>query len=957
MYEEFQKKTKKGSRRPPTPYPILERLLSYYGSTPALRAEIITFADSLSTQEQAWVTDVLLDDYEIPFHELKILVEECRGNLFKKPKPESTHVDDINTTDTSGESEQNVHFTDEQPQTDLVIARMTTDPTYDRGVQESALLADFLRRPIKIGAITWAVNAVTPFLTVLNPWEEFLSDARVLNKIETFKLLHATLKVKVITNGSPFHYGRVFVGVRPTRFDNNTAAVDMASFRTQATYLDNYTASARSLRSGVTLYSQRPHVFVDPCTNQPQHIDWPFFAATSWIDLINPDTIDRMGRLEIWELNQLRHSNGATDPVTISIFAWLEDVTLTGITKYAPVIESNVKSKKKGKGDEYASGGAISTPASAVAAAAQYFTEIPYIGKFAMATRLGAGAVADIARLFGFSRPAIINDVTIMRPQTTGNMAHYVGGEPLIKLSLDPKQELTVDPSTVGLSGEDQMSIGYLVKKEAWIDVIPWAQDTLPTFKLYSVRVHPMVAPIDDEVVTGVDRTWQTPLSFASRPFQYWSGSLRYRFQIVCSNMHRGRLLFQYDPHAEAAPLVADFNNRYSQVVDISEMRDFTLEIKWSQPAAFASLQLDPSLTWSAIGAVGVLPISASCNGVLCVYVLNELASPIDDNGTATSIDINVFISAGDDYEVRAPLGAISTWAYARNDITVGPPVTTESNITSSENAPAQDTHIMMNGSHVTCDPNCSMVYFGETVVSIRSLMKRYNFHRTLTTQSAATAASSMALNSFTLFNMPVGPGPTYGSSIISTLVSTPGYNIVAMTYPRYFMQGYIGWRGGMRWKMIYLSNAGTWANIAVARSGVRTTTESVDTLTVRGAGVTDVGTIRRYLSGIAPYNSSAAGFSINSTHVNNSLEYELPMYTPYRYVEVNEGIEADTANYQTMFNNGAHKVSYVATVSATSVVQNYFEAYVSVGEDFSLFFFIGASPLVPSDVDTVVPS
>lgn len=921
----------------------------YFGSNRDTAEELAEFIRSLSIREAAWLLDLVTDDYKISLSEAKLLIAECRGKFKNRYQTESSHVEDISSTDTTTETEENVGFADAEQQVDLIVSRMTTDPTYAKGVQESALLADFLKRPVKILAQNWTVGAVTPFLTVINPWQLFLNDPRVKNKLETFKLLHGTLHLKIMVNGSPFHFGRVFIGVRPTRFDNNTSSVDMTSFQTQLTYLDNYTAAARLLRSGLTLYTSRPHVFVDPCTNQPQYIHWPFFAATSWIDLINPDTIDRMGRLEIFELNQLKHANGADDPVTISIFAWMDDVTLTGLTKFAPVIESNVK-------DEYKKSGAISTVASAVAAASGYFTEIPYIGKFAMATRMGAGAVADIARLFGFSRPAIVNDVTIMRPQTFSNFANTVGGDSVFKLSLDPKQELTIDPSTVGLSNEDQMSIGYIAKKEAWIDVVPWAQDVAAGTKLYTLRVHPMVAPIEDRGDLALHRYWQTPLSFATRPFQYWSGSLKYRFQIVCSNLHRGRLLFQYDPHGEATPFTADFNNRYSQVIDISELRDFTLEVKWSQPQAYCSTLLSQALNWSTIGAVGTNPHDAATNGTIFIYVLNELASPLTPDGVNTTIEINVYISAGDDYEVRAPDENFGKWSYARQDTTVGPPVTTESNITEKENEPAQSSAMVINGMHTMCDPNCSMVYFGESVVSIRSLMKRYVFHRILTKQSGSTVASTIILNNFKLFNVPVGPGPTYGSSVAAQLAATWDYNVCALTYVRYFMQSYIGWRGGLRYKILYQSNQGTWSNVYAVRRSARMVSESVATTTaIRGSTATDLTAARIYLDPDVPCYDSPAGYVVNSTHVNAGLEIELPFYSPYRYAETNEPVLASTDTYQVLYNNGSHGISWLGTVNQTANVQNYLEVYSSIGEDFSLFFFIGASPILLSDARTAV--
>lgn len=940
---------------------------------------------SLTPLDLSRYLDMSLDDVEMSHQDKLKLILEAREDSPYDAETQSSTVENVTTESTSAEQEENIGFADEPEQVDLTVGMMSADPTFGQGVQEGAALATFLSRPVEIFRNTWAVGAVTPFLNVFNPWELFLANPKVLNKLQTFKLLHGTLKIKIVINGSPFHYGRAVAGVRPTRFDNNTSQVDPTTTQLSTHFFTDYgVPGAKSMRSGLTLYSSRPLVFIDPTTNQPNHIDWPFFAATNWIDLQDPDSTDRMGRIEYWELTQLRHANNGTDPVTVSFFAWMEDVTLTGLTiADASVQSGNVKDptlkssagngngkKKKGNkpnlannagknNDEYNKGGAISAPASVIATAAGYFTEIPYIGRFAKATQMAAGTVGDIARLFGFARPPQIEDTTLVRPQALGSMAYTLGGDPVHKLTLDPKQELSVDPATVGLPGDDQMAIGFVAKKEAWIDSIPWSQVVLPDRKLYAILVHPLVRPVDD--LTN-DRFWQTPVSHVTQPFKYWSGSLRYRFQIVASNFHRGRLLFSYDPNGTNSP-TPDFNSRYTKIIDITEQRDFTLEIKWSQPQAYGDLLLTTS-RWATIGQVGVVNNDIGANGVLEVYVLNELASPID----TADIDINVFISAGDDFEVRAPNEELIQWAYARNDVAVGPPATTQSatvydavvqsaQVTTMENDPSQDSTMVINGTYVGCDPLKSHVYFGETFVSIRSLLKRYTAFRPLTPDTTTVVTISSV--DFYQYNFPNGPGPTYGSSRVSDLtpIAGGGYNVCNMTYLRWFMQSYIGWRGGIKWKAVFLNaSGGSQSVVKVARASARIVNEQVNIAIMRGPAVTQLNTAKRYLLDGAN-DSIMAGAQVNSSGVNPTIEYEVPLYTPYRYVETNEpliGIVGSQQRYQSHYNGGMHYLAYLAQLG-TVENSGYFETYCAAGEDFSLFFFIGASPYYETDAPDVV--
>jgi hypothetical protein len=918
---------------------------------------------SLTQQQILFLYDVLLDDEVLTFDEAVDFVYNIRDTGVPISVSQSETVQNISTTDTSNEQEQNVGFSDAPDQVDLTVGNMSADSTFDQGYQEGGDLSNFLSRPLEIYKITWTVATPTKFLEVFNPWQLFLDDTRVKNKLETFKLLKATLKIKVVVNGSPYHYGRVFVGVRPTRFDNNATNIDVTDQETNIVYFNNPTVSNKTYNNAMTLYSQRPHGFIDPATNQPLHINWPFFLSSNMIDLTDPDTVDRMGRMEVWELNNLFHNNDATDPLTITFFAWMEDVVLTGLTALAPAVAQSQPTKSKNKKgnskksslndsnsakDEYSGNGVVSAPASSVANYMSYFTEVPYIGKYARATQIASGSIANIARLFGFSRPPIVKDVEIFRPQMIGNLANTSGGDPLHKLSLDPKQELSVDPSTVGLPGDDQMSIGYISKIEGLVDQFTWSSNQGPDRIIYSIQVHPRVSPITGTTENPV--IWPTPLHFVTVPFEEWTGTIRYRFQFVASAFHRGRIAVVYEPSGQTTAAF-DTNTRYMQIIDLAQEKDVTFEVKWSQFSAYLPCDLQVvDGPFTSTGTPAVINTNNKNNGIISIYVVNELASSITD----TSIEVNVYMSAGDDFQVQKPNGYLKDLAYARSDRTVGPPASSQSEIiTSEENDPNQDTHMVLNGNYCRCDINKNLVYFGEQVVSIRSLLKRYCFHRPLCRDGLAV--NTVYSINFIQFNFPNGPGPTYGSSIGSPLTPTATpYNVCTMTYLRWFSQAYIGWRGGIKWKAILVKGQDETGLVKATRISYRVDDEFRTLQTLRGIGVTELDTAIAYL-GVNNLNMNAQtmqGAVLNSALVNPAIEYEMPFYSGYRYCEINEppiGPGIAEIRYQSHYNGGAHNLSMVSRNTNTASYQ-YLETYCAAGEDFSLFFFIGASPYLFSD-------
>lgn len=876
----------------------------------------------------------------------------------------------VEMSDMDDQKEVNVDFSDAVKQYDLVISRRLVDPTFGVHKNGGDDLATFMQRPIRIYTKTWAVNESPQYFAVFNPWELFLSDSKVVNKLQTFKLLHGTLKLKFVVNGSPFHYGRMFVGVRPTKFDNNTTVHDPTAALVSVTYRDENAMGVKTLNCLKTLYSQRPHVFLDPSTNQPQQITWPFFAQYNWIDLTDPETVNRMGRIEIWELNQLQHSNGSTDPITVSCFAWMEDVTFAGLTNATPSIaqdtlgDSNTPKQK----DEYVKDGIISAPASAISTIASHLSGVPIIGRFARATSMVSGAVADAARLFGFSKPVILADTMYMRPQNVANLSNYSGADPVFKLTLDPKQELTIDPATVGLEGHDQMAFSYIAKREAYIDTFNWnTEGTQNTGLLYSIRVHPGVAPVFLSGATNTYSYCTTPVGFVTRPFQDWTGPLKFRFQIVASQMHRGRLLFVYEPTPSVAGTIVDTNDRFAHIVDINKERDVSFLINWTQSNAYRNAELDEATNdWAIEGPTGSMTASGSnysSNGRINVYVLNELASPID----VSNVQINVFISAGDTFEVKKPRHTFaSSWAYTSQQVTVGPPSTAQSSdCTEDENKPEHDHYYVLNGLVNPYSPEQSLVYYGENIVSFRSLLKRYCFHRTLAFNFLPNSADSMLRQFFSLFAFPVGPGRAYGSSPVSSLTraetTTPGvyenYNICAMTYIRYCASAYVGYRGGVRWKITHFANNNDRTILKVIRRGVPNNAEAFSSQDF-ALSSTSRSTVASNAMNTNYISRSSAGSAMTSLSVNPTLEVEFPFYYNYRYAEIGEIPSSSPPDSRYRGVNSHLMVVGATNIYASTTVPSYnlLDFHCAIGEDFSFFFFIGAPVIYASDVNDVTP-
>lgn len=910
----------------------------------------------------------------------------------------------VQVEDTSHETEKNVTFADDIEQNALLYAVPFRDSTYERQIQTGDELADFFKRPVEIYAFTWDVGIPYTNLAIF-PWQLYMSDTAVLAKLDTFKLVHATLKIKILVNGTPFHYGRIFVGVYPSEYTNNTSALLPDTTTLVTNYRNEYNTGTMNYQANRTMFSSRPHVLINPGKNDPALISWPFFAATDWADVISRNDWARLGQLEIWELNPLAHSNGGNTEVRVSFIAWLEDVEVAGITtalpgqsskyyrmrqrakqikKLTPIPEepppkveevvekppfnpeSSKPKKTKGanksksktptkrmpvsKPTEYGQNGAVSAPMSALASAAGYFTEIPVIGKFAKATEIGASAMGRIASIFGFSKPVVLDKHCFMVQSYYSDLASTSGTDNILKLSVDPKQEITVDPSTVGLRSDDELAFMNIAKREALIHSFEWVVDSStagnPFGHLWACRVHPLIAP------RFSSSQCLTPVGFIAYPFQHWTGALRFRVQVVCSQMHSGRLLIAYNPDkSNSVGVTADMNTRFCHIMDISEETDVTFEINWAQAEAFREVDLDFANNDSVIlGPISVMTGNDNfrCNGRLDIYVLNRLSAP-----TPANAYVNVWMSAGDSFKVNNPrtIGR-SSWSAAGGNFPL--PIyepesskyfyaeasnVTRVELTDQENAPAQNTHYVLNGDYDDGVNDLNEVYFGETIVSIRTMLKRYNVHSVLPFVLNFTSGDLVSASSTrTIFPSGRSAGQ-YGSSLTDNAT-----NGSLMTYLRYYCQGYIGFRGSIRWKTMCLKDDLDTSKHYILRIMNRIANQVIVYVDLGNAADT-AATLAQTYQNSGNVSGAAAGITQNPLHMGPGALAEIPFQQPLRYAEIHETTNADV-RYSGMYAGFRVGMNTFQT-GATEYVP--LELLCAGGEDATFFFFVGVPPIIPS--------
>lgn len=761
-------------------------------------------------------------------------------------------------------------------------------------------LAKFFERPIVATTFAWTPAQVTPFYETFDPWTLFFENPRVANRLTNYNLMRSNLHVRFIINGNGFYYGRLMADYAPLPST------------------DDVTSYSNSTVQNAIQASQRMKVFIDPSHCCATEMYLPFVWHR---DAINPTSNEwnKLGSVYIRQLAGLKHANASVQPITITVMVWATEVELSVPTS----VDIGGLVAQAGEGDEYGTT-PISSTATAVASAADTLATIPTIAPFMRATSMAATGVGRLARAFGFSRPPDIGPLMPMRPQIISSLALTDAPDVVAKLTVDSKQELAIDPRIMGLDLPDELGISSIAARESYLTSFAWTTTAVAGNLLWNTRVTPYVC--------GVATNYYLPACmFAAAPFYYWRGKMQYRFQIVSSDYHRGRIRLVWDPNAVAT---LESNIQYTRVIDISTEKDVTVEVDWGQPQAYCT----PSSFAASGSNYGTTTLAASTteatNGVLAMYVLNDLATP--NSVVNNDITVNVFVSCND-MQVAYPLelpNYINTYSAT---VQAGEEAVGETDAAMGGNMPCAEgpaSHSM--GDDADTD-QLPLVYYGERILSFRTLLRRYNLHSSIVVplNSSATAYGTWGAT------LPCFP-PYAGYNSTTMHVDTAGtakYNYVQQTLLAYLVPAFVAVRGSMRSKYVaHCKSNSDMGTITIMRAAVN---GAISLPTTQTATPITSQRLYAYNSKLARSACAIGAFATSTVH-QPSLEVEFPYYKNVRFDHARtlNATVTDITNPMAL----THKVEVVSPPSCTS--NTVLDRYVSVGEDFSLWWFQGCPPI-----------
>jgi len=789
-------------------------------------------------------------------------------------------------------------FSDEMPG-EVQKEETYTDPARMIGDESNSSIGSFFARPVNIVNYTWTVGGCLNL--AFNPWALFFNNKRVINRIANYSMMRCELHLKFVINGNAFYYGRLAAAYLPLH------------------NYDDYSFTGLPSSGALTELSQRLHCVMNPTTSQGAEMVLPFFWSANSVDVVG-STYQELGEINLYEVNPLLNTASSTEALTVSVFAWAEKVVLSGPTTRNPL---SIVPQAGYHDERDPHSGSLSAVATAISKSLRELSAIPSIAPLAMPSSMVMKGVSKLASSFGYSRPNIMQPPNIVRTAPCASLANVDVPDTVQKLTLDPKQELSVDPRISGVGTQDDLAISSMATREAYLTSFAWNSSQAKGTMLYNMRICPTYFSVDGSKI------YFTPVAFAAMPFRYWTGSIKVRFEVVASGFHRGRVLVRYDPQEISND---ELNLSYADVVDISTDTDIGYKVGISQPINLLPVRVPGAVSLSNIRSTSVaLTTDSDYNGVLGVYVQNEL---VTSNPGLTSITVNVYVSAGEDFEVFVPTSAPSLYSVEPQAglHPTGEEISTEI-VKYRDVYPSTSNHDDLN-----------KIYIGERVLSLRSLLKRYTLHET----SGYGAHIAGGIKEFwTVRNaFPYYKGKVAGA-VHSTSVLAP-YNYCNTLLLHLISLCFSGRRGSIRYKFV---PRGGLANVPLTVPGYSVellgpSTDFSDVATMVTASATPSQHASRSVLDNGDSNvfgplAGSRGAALSGYDGNPILEFEVPFYSNYRF---SPGKNANWTVTPSYVNFGGFQCKY--QICTTTSARWAMDHYVAIGEDFQFYFFSGIPAL-----------
>lgn len=525
-------------------------------------------------------------------------------------------------------------------------------------------IKDFLEKPSLIASGVFQTSDVAG--TALNSYTlpaTMLQFDKQTTKLNGVNMFRADIEVSLKVNATRFQQGRYFLRVVYT----GGASVSVSTNKLAGAHVGNLMVATSANTYEIDLATMTSITFTIPYTSVSNYT-LSAYGAVSGHDF---------AKMYLIPYDPLAAGSGDTT-CQWSLWARFVNITLSG----AVVLQSRSVTLKEARNGGV---GPITAIADKVSKSASILGEIPLLTAAASTVSWMSSLVGRVATLWGFSKPTIVNPATAISRQALPQFGNADGAAVAHKLALTTTNEV---PITTGRSrtNADELSIEFIARQSAWIYTVNWADTATSGTVLFNKNV--VVGPSADTIALYKGYT-VTPLDYISSLFKAYRVAVKYKFKIPKTEFHSGRLLIAWQPYdGTSAPgtisSLSDTDNLQRIIWDVRETNELEVEIPFILPTNYQKIGI--------------------AYAKIYILVVNELIAP---STVPSSVNILVEKSAGSVVEFAMPINTLGNTQY---------------------NQP----HIFYQSAPITLGsskspPLVAAESFGESIVSLRSLLKRFS--------------------------------------------------------------------------------------------------------------------------------------------------------------------------------------------------------------------------------------
>lgn len=545
---------------------------------------------------------------------------------------------------------------------------------------------------------------------------------RVQNKLTGYKYFRGCCKITLMYSGNPTATGTEIVAFYPEVAPSTASLVEWS--------LPDFFEGRESYCTRQFLQLPHLQVNVEQKCNESICLPYPNSTGTILIATGNDWYMNSV------TLNPVVLNSGLTpNPLRIDVYVSYEDVEL-----YGPIFEEG-----PAEGSDRQLSRALQFSSRIARAVGSIFPVVSPWEKI-------LSTAGDLAHTFGWAKPIEV-PVNMMITRANTNIS-YMSGQPDFseKLSMSPYSTVDVSGYKIPLNSEDDTKILSIAKKWGLI----WTTNIVGDYEV--------VPLLNFDSSFGVKRVF-TPLAYMSMGFMYWRGTIELKFEFVSNALLRQRVaLYIVPPGAVAPTTYVPGIQLLTTIVDIVGRTEAIIKVPYYSVNNFESVNYySGSINYTRVAIVYIAPTDGQA-------------------GTPSNIFHNVYIRAGDDFELCRPtLGKIRDFVVKE-----GP---------------------------VICEGPVTKLTMGEDVEDLLELFKRPIYSYNLAMVANTTYSLPM-------YGLP--PNVTSFGYSGSTPISFSSVPIEA-SYLSFYGALFLGMSGGMRIKLVRV-NTGITATPPVIMAGVNYT-------------------------------------------------------------------------------------------------------------------------------------